>query len=43
MVLTFVGVLQEAGTVEYVGNAVAGLGVPLLVALLLYWFVQSSL
>jgi di/tricarboxylate transporter len=34
-VLTFVGVLQEAGTVEYVGNAVAGLGLPLLVALLL--------
>jgi len=34
-VLTFVGVLQEAGTVEYVGNAVAGLGMPLLVALLL--------
>ena len=34
-VLTFVGVLQEAGTVEYVGHAVAGLGMPLLVALLL--------
>ena len=34
-VLTFVGVLQEAGTVDYVGNAVAGLGMPLLVALLL--------
>ncbi|MEN0138784.1 MAG: SLC13 family permease [Rhodococcus sp. (in: high G+C Gram-positive bacteria)] len=34
-VLTFVGVLQEAGTVEYVGNAVASLGMPLLVALLL--------
>ncbi|TQC47746.1 hypothetical protein EEB14_18985 [Rhodococcus sp. WS4] len=34
-VLTFVGVLQEAGTVEYVGNAVASLGLPLLVALLL--------
>ena len=34
-VLTFVGVLQEAGTVEWVGNGVAGLGVPLLVALLL--------
>ena len=34
-VLTFIGVLQEAGTVEYVGNAVAGLGMPLLVALLL--------
>ena len=34
-VLTFVGVLQEAGTVEWVGNGVAGIGVPLLVALLL--------
>ncbi len=34
-VLTFVGVLQEAGTVDYVGTAVAGLGMPLLVALLL--------
>ncbi|MBY6679021.1 hypothetical protein HQ305_11735 [Rhodococcus sp. BP-149] len=34
-ILTFVGVLQEAGTVEYVGNAVAGIGIPLLVAVLL--------
>ncbi|MSX06479.1 MAG: hypothetical protein F2801_09775, partial [Actinobacteria bacterium] len=34
-VLTFVGVLQGAGTVEYVGDAVAGIGIPLLVALLL--------
>ncbi|ABK73416.1 SLC13 family permease [Mycolicibacterium smegmatis] len=34
-VLTFVGVLQEAGTVEWVGNGVAKLGMPLLVALLL--------
>ncbi|MHA3024265.1 SLC13 family permease [Mycobacterium sp. BMJ-28] len=34
-VLTFVGVLQEAGTVEWVGNGVAALGLPLLVALLL--------
>ncbi|MBW4779406.1 hypothetical protein KZO37_08515 [Rhodococcus fascians] len=34
-VLTFVGVLQEAGTVEYVGDAVTGIGIPLLVALLL--------
>ncbi|AMY53530.1 SLC13 family permease [Rhodococcoides fascians] len=34
-VLTFVGVLQEAGTVEYVGDAVARIGIPLLVALLL--------
>lgn len=34
-VLTFVGVLQEAGTVEYVGDAVAGIGIPLLVAVLL--------
>ncbi|RBY76037.1 hypothetical protein DQ238_18635 [Geodermatophilus sp. TF02-6] len=34
-VLTFVAVLQEAGTIEYVGEAVVGLGIPLLVALLL--------
>ncbi|MCW2580733.1 MAG: Dicarboxylate carrier MatC domain protein [Blastococcus sp.] len=34
-VLTFVFVLQEAGTIEYVGDAVIGLGVPLLIALLL--------
>jgi hypothetical protein len=34
-VLTYVFVLQEAGTVEYVGQAVAGLGVPLIAALLL--------
>jgi di/tricarboxylate transporter len=34
-VLTFVGVLQEAGSVEWVGNGVARLGMPLLVALLL--------
>jgi Na+/H+ antiporter NhaD/arsenite permease-like protein len=34
-VLTYVAVLQEAGTVEYVGNGVAGLGVPLIAALLL--------
>jgi di/tricarboxylate transporter len=34
-VLTFVGVLQEAGTVDWVGNGVAGIGIPLLVALLL--------
>ncbi|MCV7254357.1 hypothetical protein HZU40_30920 [Mycolicibacterium fluoranthenivorans] len=34
-VLTFVGVLQEAGTVEWVGHGVATLGAPLLVALLL--------
>jgi len=34
-VLTFIGVLQEAGTVDYVGNAVASIGMPLLVALLL--------
>ena len=33
--LTFVFVLQEAGTVEFVGDGVAGLGIPLLVALLL--------
>ncbi len=34
-VLTFVGVLQEAGTVDWVGKGVAGIGIPLLVALLL--------
>jgi di/tricarboxylate transporter len=34
-VLTFVGVLQEAGSVEWVGNGVAKIGMPLLVALLL--------
>jgi di/tricarboxylate transporter len=34
-VLTFVGVLQEAGSVEWVGEGVARLGMPLLVALLL--------
>jgi di/tricarboxylate transporter len=33
--LTFVGVLQEAGTIEYVSNGVAGLGMPLLAALLI--------
>jgi Na+/H+ antiporter NhaD/arsenite permease-like protein len=34
-VLTFVFVLQEAGTIDYVGDAVTGLGAPLLIALLL--------
>jgi Na+/H+ antiporter NhaD/arsenite permease-like protein len=34
-VLTFVYVLQEAGTIEYVGESVTKLGSPLLVALLL--------
>ena len=34
-VLTFVFVLEEAGTIDYVGEAVTGLGVPLVVALLL--------
>ncbi|WP_017570460.1 SLC13 family permease [Nocardiopsis halotolerans] len=33
--LTFVGVMESAGTIEYVGDAAAGLGAPLLVALLL--------
>ncbi|PDP88649.1 hypothetical protein CQJ94_05405 [Glycomyces fuscus] len=33
--LTFVGVMETAGTIEYVGGAAAGLGAPLLVALLL--------
>ncbi|TDQ47950.1 SLC13 family permease [Actinorugispora endophytica] len=34
-VLTFVHVMEEAGTIEFVGDGVAGLGSPLLVALLL--------
>jgi di/tricarboxylate transporter len=34
-VLTFVFVLQEAGTIDYVGQGVTGLGIPLVVALLL--------
>ncbi len=34
-VLTFVFVLEEAGTIDYVGDAVIGLGVPLVIALLL--------
>ncbi|PSK95446.1 UIT1 family transporter [Murinocardiopsis flavida] len=33
--LTFVGVMEEAGTIEYVGNGAASLGAPMLVALLL--------
>ena len=33
--LTFVGVLQEAGTIEFVSNGVAGMGMPLLAALLI--------
>jgi len=34
-VLTYVSVLEEIGTIDYVGNAVAGLGNPLVAALLL--------
>lgn len=34
-VLTYVAVLQEAGTVDYVGQAIVALGVPLIAALLL--------
>ncbi|MEV4470809.1 SLC13 family permease [Nonomuraea sp. NPDC049504] len=34
-VVTYVGVLQEIGTVDYVGATVAAIGVPLLVALLI--------
>jgi Na+/H+ antiporter NhaD/arsenite permease-like protein len=34
-VLTYVFVLQEAGTIDYVGDAVTSLGAPLLIALLL--------
>lgn len=33
--LTFVGVLEEAGTIVWASNAVAGIGVPLLAALLI--------
>lgn len=33
--LTFVGVLQEAGTIEYVSDGVASLGIPLIAALLI--------
>lgn len=34
-VITYVGVLQEAGTVDVVGNGIVALGVPLVAALLL--------
>ncbi|MFC7304404.1 SLC13 family permease [Streptomyces monticola] len=34
-VLTYVGVLDEMGTIDYAGNAVGDIGVPLLAALLL--------
>jgi di/tricarboxylate transporter len=34
-VLTYVAVLQEIGTIDYVGNAVSEVGIPLLAALLL--------
>ena len=34
-VLTYVAVLQEIGTIDYVGNAVGDVGIPLLAALLL--------
>jgi len=34
-VLTYVSVLEEIGTIDYVGNAVAGVGNPLVAALLL--------
>ncbi|MGF9649403.1 SLC13 family permease [Pseudarthrobacter oxydans] len=33
--LTFVGVLEEAGTIEFVSNGVASMGLPLLAALLI--------
>lgn len=33
--LTFVGVLEEAGTIKFVSNGVAGMGMPLLAALLI--------
>jgi di/tricarboxylate transporter len=34
-VLTYVGVLERIGTIDYVGNAVADVGAPLIAALLL--------
>ncbi|EHR61595.1 SLC13 family permease [Saccharomonospora cyanea] len=34
-ILTYVGVMQEMGTIEYAGNAVSEVGVPLLAALLI--------
>jgi di/tricarboxylate transporter len=34
-VVTYVGVLQEIGTVDYVGSSVAAIGIPILVALLI--------
>ena len=34
-VVTYVGVLEEMGTITYVGDAVAGIGAPLLAALLI--------
>lgn len=34
-VVTYVGVLQEMGTIDYVGNSVASIGIPLLAALLI--------
>ncbi|RRO16713.1 hypothetical protein EIL87_12925 [Saccharopolyspora rhizosphaerae] len=34
-VLTYVGVLEKMGTIDWVGHSVAGIGVPLLAALLL--------
>lgn len=36
-VSTYVGVLQEMGTIDYVGNSVAGLASPLTAALLLFF------
>jgi di/tricarboxylate transporter len=34
-VLTYVGVLQAAGTIDYISNAISGLGAPLVAALLI--------
>jgi di/tricarboxylate transporter len=34
-VLTYVGVLEEAGTIDYISDAIAGLGMPLVAALLI--------
>ncbi len=34
-IITYVGVMEKAGTVNYVANGISSLGMPLLVALLL--------
>ena len=36
-VSTYVGVMQKMGTIDFVGNSVAGLASPLMAALVLAW------